>query len=970
MTSERWQRIDVLFHAALARGERERAGFLQDACGGDDALRRDVESLVAQAHSASGFLATPLPAISVAEPDSTALIGRRLGPYQIEALIGAGGMGEVYRARDTKLGRDVAVKILRGALASEPERLARFEREARVLASLNHPHIGAIYGFEDADGVRALVLELIEGETLADRISRGAVPLHEIITIARQIADALEASHEKGIIHRDLKPANIKITPEGVVKVLDFGLAKLPVANAGSAGGSQLATQMGATREGTVLGTAAYMSPEQARGQAVDKRTDIWAFGCVMYEMLIGRAVFQRATFSDTVVAILERDPDWSLLPATTPPGIRRLLQRCLEKDAKRRLRDIGEARLELETRADPRTSPDPGPEHESALRRSPESRSKVRLLMWAGVPVLLLIVGLVAWRDWPASPGSQPLRAIPLIALPGVARHPSFSPDGNHVAFTWSGAALDNSDVYVQQIGSGAPLRLTTDPARDYSPAWSPDGRWVAFLRDQADAGRNDIRLVPPLGGSERKLGEIHIGAELLRPVSLAWCPDTSCVVVTDSLADGRADALFSVTLDSGERRQLTRPDDGTLDLDPAISPDGKWLVFSRHVTPVRGELYLLPLGTGVTASGEARRLTDTTLSASDATWMPDSKEVLFSAKGSLWRLGVDGASAPSRLPFVGEDGLTPAVSNARSGQVSRLIYVRSYQDQNIWRVVTSAPGGPVASPPAVAISSTRVDLTPEFSPDGRRVAFTSARSGELEIWVANPDGSATVQLTSMNAVPGFPRWSPDGNTIVFHSDADGQAEAYAIPAAGGKPRNITSHPSSDSFPSFSSDGRWVYFDSNRDGDDTIWKIPSSGGRATPVTKGPGMAAGSSADGAFLYYIETFVRSSPLWRMPAAGGAPTKVLDGVVQSNFKVLERGVYYIQQSPQDAGAAGINAAPGDAELRYFDFATQSSKRVAGHLGPVGLGLTASPDGRTILYTRTDPPIDDLMLVENFR
>src|SRR5262245_51211643 len=278
-------------------------------------------------------------------------VGSRIGPYELLSRLGAGGMGDVYRARDSQLGRDVAIKLLPAIFLSDPDRLARFERESRVLASLNHPNIAAIYAVEPVEGSRALVLELVEGPTLADRITKGPVPLAEVLPIARQIAEALEAAHEKGIVHRDLKPANIKLAPTGLVKVLDFGLAKLGAGEAGGAGGtgrddlSNSPTFTAGTQQGVILGTAAYMSPEQARGQAVDKRTDIWAFGCVLFEMLTGTAPFGGATVTDTLAAILQRDPDWTLLPSTTPVGIRKLLRRCLEKDPTRRLHDVADAR-------------------------------------------------------------------------------------------------------------------------------------------------------------------------------------------------------------------------------------------------------------------------------------------------------------------------------------------------------------------------------------------------------------------------------------------------------------------------------------------------------------------------------------------------------------------------------------------------------------------------------------------------
>jgi len=335
----------------------------------------------------------------------------------------------------------------------------------------------------------------------------------------------------------------------------------------------------------------------------------------------------------------------------------------------------------------------------------------------------------------------------------------------------------------------------------------------------------------------------------------------------------------------------------------------------------------------------------------------MPDGERILFSSNGGLWTLPILGAGTPSRVPFVGEDGLMPAVSRPLPGQPARLVYVHSYEDQNIWRVDTSGPGAPTTSAPVVAISSTKKDLTPQFSPDGRRVAFTSARSGEMEIWLADPDGSNAVQLTSMGAIPGFARWSPDGHSIVFHSNPEGQAEVYLVSAAGGNPRNLTSHPGSDAFPNFSPDGRWIYFCSNRAGGNSVWKVPSSGGDPVQVTSRPGTMSLMSPNGADLYYVETFDRPSPLWRLPLAGGVAIKVLEGVVRSNFAVLDGGIYYVDQPS------------GEARLQYFDFATGRSRTVASNLGNVGLGLTVSPDGRTILYTRNDSSVDDLMLVENF-
>ena len=593
----------------------------------------------------------------------------------------------------------------------------------------------------------------------------------------------------------------------------------------------------------------------------------------------------------------------------------------------------------------------------------------------WAALSALLFASFFTwwAWPGWRAPESTEPLRAVPLTSLPGVARYPSLSPDGNHVAFTWTGPNQDNPDIYVQQISSGRPLRLTTDPSNDYNPVWSPDGHWIAFLRRQWETGRSELRLIPPLGGPDRKLTEIRVrDTYFIIPPYLAWCPDSSCLVVSDS-PEGKPTGLFVFSLETGEKRQLTYPQAPAVgDTNPAVSSDGSWLVFRRHASGLdNGELYRLRLQ-HLTAVGQPQRLTSATLDAGYPTWIPGSKEILFSARGTLWRLVVTGeqpTDTPARLPFVGEDGLMPVVSRPQPGGPSRLVYVRSFQDSNIWRVDTAAPGATASAPPVVAISSTRRDSTPQLSPDGRRVAFASDRSGRSEIWLADPDGINAVQLTSM-AEAGAPRWSPDGERIVFQSNREGQDDVYVIPAVGGKPRNLTSHPANDARPSFSRDGHWIYFLSNRSGERQIWKIPASGGTAIQVTNNGGFAASESPDGAYLYYNQRMDLPSPLWRLPTTGGVPVKVLDGVVRAAFAVLDGGIYYIDQPSGEGGILNIDRPSGETRLQYFDFATNRSTTVAHNLGNVYLGLTASPDGRTIFFSRVDSSLAELMLADNFR
>ena len=596
---------------------------------------------------------------------------------------------------------------------------------------------------------------------------------------------------------------------------------------------------------------------------------------------------------------------------------------------------------------------------------------------IWAALVPTFIVAAVFVWHSWRGAEKSAPQRAVPLITLPGLARYPSFSPEGDRVAFTWTGPKQDNNDIYIQQIGAGSPMRLTTDPANDYNPVWSPDGRWIAFLRrDREDTSRSELRLIAPLGGVERKLVEIRIpNTYFLSPPYLGWCLDSDCVVVANSVGE-RGTALFTVSLDTGEQRQLTHFEGVSGDTNPAISPDGKWLVFRRQSGGRwTGELYRLSLGLGLKPSGDPQRLTATALDAGYPTWMPDGKAILFSTeaaevRGSLWRITMSGPNAPERLPFVGEDGMMPVVSRPQPGRASRLVYVRSFQDSNIWRIQTSAPGAPASGLPVMAISSSRRESVPQLSPDGRRIAFGSDRSGTWEVWISDPDGSNAVQLTLWETGAGAPGWSPDGEFIVFNGDSEEHGGIFVVSAAGGKPRNLTSHPGNYRRPSFSRDGKWIYFTSSRTGERQIWKVPSSGGEAIQLTSNGAFAAFESPDGRYLYYNQTMERPSPLWRVPSSSGVPVKVLDSVVLGAFAVIDRGIYYIDRPSGDGGLLYNDRPSGTTRLQYFDLASRQSTTVANDLGNVYLGLTASKDGRTIFYSRVDSSLDDLMLVENFR
>jgi Tol biopolymer transport system component len=676
----------------------------------------------------------------------------------------------------------------------------------------------------------------------------------------------------------------------------------------------------------------------------------------VLYEMLAGRRPFAGGSELEELKTIVHGTA--LSLPEAIPAALRAIVEKALEKDPADRYQSMREMVVDLRRLTRQSGVSAPAPSRRRWARAAPAAA--------------LLVAGFISWRIWRAPENTEPLRAVPLTTLRGVQRHPTLSPDGNYVAFSWSGPEQNNPDIWVQQIGAGGPLQLTTDPANDFDPTWSPDGRWIAFLRSKPEPGKSDLLLKPPLGGPERKLAEIAVSGMEVIPPHLAWCPDSNCLVTTDSPGQGQPDSLFVISLETGGKTRLTHPQHPIIgDTNPAISLDGSWLVFSRRAHLFSGEIYVVPLGKGITAAGEPRRLTPAAMDAIYPAWMRGGKEILFSSKRGLWRLAVSGEKPPSRLPFIGEDGIMPVVAQTGPGRSARLVYVRSSFDGNIWRIDTSGPGLPASSPPVAAVSSTRNEGMPQLSPDGRRVAFWSDRSGDDEIWVSDLDGSNAIQLTSRGApATGYPHWSPDGQLITFHSSPEGKGDVYVIPAAGGKPRNLTNHPPKEAFPSFSRDGKWIYFTSSRSRDDRVWKIQASGGDAVQVTNNVGYMPLESPDGAYLYYVDAVFTPGSLWRMPVSGGVAVKVLDGVVLGNYVPLDKGTYYIDRPSGEKGIHYFDLPSGETRLQYFDFATHRSTTIARNLGNVDTPLSATSDGRTIVFCRTDSSVDDLMLVENFR
>jgi len=883
------------------------------------------------------------------------MIGQSISHYQILDKLGEGGMGVVYKARDTHLDRFVAIKVLPPEKVADPERKRRFVQEAKAASALNHPNIITIHDIASDGGRDFIVMEYVAGRTLEQLIGRKGLKLNETLKCAMQIADALAVAHAAGIVHRDLKPGNVMVTESGLVKVLDFGLAKLTEAVVGEEAPTR-------TAEGTILGTLAYMSPEQAEGKRVDARSDIFSFGAVLYEMLTGRRAFQRDSRLSTLAAILREEPQpVTQVAAETPRDLEKIIIRCLRKDPARRYQHMDDVKLALEELKEESDS--------GALAAAPAAERKPRRkLAWvAAVAVVLAAVSLGIWFLAPRAqaPATQ-LRAVPLTSYPGNESYPSFSPDGNQVAFCWDGEKGDNMDIYVKPIGPGTPLRLTTDPAWDSSPAWSPDGRWIAFWR--ALAGKWQIILIPPLGGPERLLAQMD-SRRLLPGPYLAWAPDGKWLAGPYKDSPEGAFALFLFSIESGEKHRLTSPPADSLgDTSPAFSPDGRRLVFSRARSAAANDLHVLSLTSAFTPEGEPRRLTFDTGFIRGAVWTPDGREIIYSsgtAGGVLWRIAASGSAKAQQLPFAAEDAAHPTISRGSQRAPGRLAYSWGFSDQNIWRLEIPGPGQGASR--SALISSSRQDSRPQYSPDGKRVAFMSDRSGSMEIWTCRSDGSNCVQLTSFGGPwTGSPSWSPDGKYIVFDSRAPGQPDLYVVSAEGGKPQRLTTHPASDSKGSWSRDGRWIYFASLRTGEYQVWKMPWAAGvgregEAVQVTRKGGFVAKESPDGRFVYYVNS--RYSPgLWRVPPEGGEGIEVLPalGGAEQWFAVVERGIYFIPPRNPDRTYS----------IQFLEFASGKITSIATIDKPLSSGLTVSPDGRSLLYTQVDQQGSDLMLVENFR
>jgi Tol biopolymer transport system component len=776
-------------------------------------------------------------------------IGGQLGAYRIDGPLGSGGMGEVYRAHDTKLGRDVAIKVLPAAVAQDADRQARLEREARLLAALHHPNIATIFGVENAGGVFAIVMELVEGPTLAECLEHGPLATKQVLAIARQIAEALDAAHEKGIVHRDLKPANIKVMADGTVKVLDFGLA---TAVQGGAAADADATRPVLSMAGDIRGTAAYMSPEQARGQAVDKRTDIWAFGAVLYEMLSGRPPFTGATSSDIMANVLQHEPDLASLPALTSPAARRLIARCLEKDPKRRMRDIADARADLDAHEAPQTPP-----------RRTESPTSLTGAWIAAIVLAAATTGFAVWRLKPSPAPAAPV-ALPVARFfvtppegvpPLVEGRLAVSPDGRRIVFVSGNNGVPS--LYVRDVGQFASTLIPGTAGAEH-PAFSPDGTQVAFAADRK------IKRVALAGGEPVVLCESSIG------LGLSWGADDNIY-----FNPGPSYGVSRVPASGGVPTVTTKLRDGEVEHRfPELLPDGVTLLYSALVGSSANDLDQM-------FAESLRTVQRVPLGPGRSPHYLAGGHLLYERGGAVYAAAFDAAQLKlTSSPVIALQAvyLTPLATSQFAVGGGTVAYLATEAGEELESLIWVDRKG---NEQGTGLSGRNLNH-PRLSPDGHRIAVSVTPSGSTnanpsDLWLYDLDRHTFGRLTSDGAT--MPLWTPDGLRLTYTGRRASPTEIVSRAYDGSAPDEVLlkGHPGSNFPLSWSSDGTRLAFvgvSTGTTGND-LWVINHAAGNAvTPLLQTPYRegAPAFSPDGRYFAYVSDASGQNEIYVRPSQG--------------------------------------------------------------------------------------------------
>jgi serine/threonine-protein kinase len=892
--------------------------------------------------------------------------GTQLGSYRISAQIGAGGMGEVYRASDPGLKREVAIKVLPDEFVREPERKARFVREAQLLAALNHPNIAAVYGLEEFEGAHGLVLELVEGKTLDEMIEGGALPVEEALGIALQIAEALEAAHEKGIVHRDLKPANVKVTPDGKVKVLDFGLAKAFEGEAAGGPGDPSASlsptlTVAATRAGVILGTAAYMSPEQAAGQAADRRADIWSFGVVLTEMLTGHRVFDGETVSHILASVLKDAPDWSRLPADLPPRILDLLKRCLHRKPRNRLQAIGEARLVLEEYlADPESFTRPAVPVVTEEEARPAWRG---ILPWTAAGLLAVALAVTLWGLWPRTRAGQPSYRMSLrvpenqFLMRGYGSSVAISPDGSRIAYVTEDDQYRRLYLRFLDQWEGKMILEADSNLGPYHPFFSPDGQWVGFVTT------TEMKKVPVRGGSPMTLCSVDLSR------GASWGPDGRIV-----FAPSPGSGLSRVSATGGEPEPLTTLDEEAGELShrwPQILPGGEAILFTsvtEEATFDGANLELFVLETGerrmlhrggsygrYVGSGHIVYINEGTLLAFP--FDLDRLEVTGSAAPVIEELASNREQVGAHFDVSRAGTLVHATGGARSTGTSLVWTDRQGNMSSLWEANQSY-GNPVFSPDGTRLAvdieregdrdvwvydlerdvPTRLtfadgdDFAPVWSPDGGQVYFASDRKGVPAIYRKASDGSGEAEpVLELDRTSVPTSISPDGRLLAYNHFPSGGPDVWILPLDGGEPEQFVGTPAVDYGAQFSPDGRWIAYGSNESGSFQVYVRPASGGRGKwQISTEIGTYPVWSPDGTEIFYR---LNSGGVMSVQVeAGGGPFRASrpEPLFEGPFLVTADGLNRYQVAPDGGRLVMLRTTEGPTEdhehlrviLNWFD------------------------------------------------
>ena len=899
--------------------------------------------------------------------------GTTLGPYAVTGKIGEGGMGEVYQARDTKLDRDVALKVLPEAFTSDTDRMARFEREAKVLASLNHTNIGGIYGLEDSGDVRALVLELVEGPTLADRIAQGPIPVEDALPIATQIAEALEAAHESGVIHRDLKPANIKVRDDGTVKVLDFGLAKAfqpETADPNMSLSPTISLTAAATQMGMVIGTAAYMAPEQAKGKPVDRRADVWAFGAVLFEMLTGQRPFVGDDVSDTLALVLKFEPDWQALPPEAPARIRQLIQTCLQKDPKRRIHSMADVLLVMEGAFDTPVSAPPASVAEST------PRLWQRPVPAAMLGLALLVLGGVVWGLAAPTPPAPRLGRFLLsppapltVGLPANSSTVAISPDGTRVVYTATGGAPYQLYVRAVEELTATPLPGLDD--RVFGPFISPDSAWVGF-NDQTD---EMLKKVSIRGGPPVTIAKVDSGVR-----GASWGPDDTIVFGT-----GRPGGLWRVSSNGGEPEVLTTPDpqqDSVNHVWPHILPGGRAVLFTILDGAVENaQIAVLDLDAAavrvLVPGGSHPRYVAT-------------GHLIFGAGGALRAVGFDleqlAVTDPNPVPVV--DGVVSKASGSTDFDVAldgSLVYVKGE---------VGTTGGYTSTPvwvdrdgreEAIAMPS-RSYRTPRLSPDGERWAVGIFDSENTDVWLSQLARSTLSRLTTAPGLDGNPLWTRDGERVVFSSNLGGRG-AWTInwrdPDGSDAPERLVAFEggeASDVRPeAWSDDGQLLVFSYRGPGTNSdIGVLTMTGERVwEPLLQADGSESSAtiSPDGDWIAYNsdESGVLEVYVQRFPGLGDRQQISTGGGFNPVWSPEGRELFY----RTDTAMMAVPVEPGETlEVGSAEVLFDGMEQYVDNFARDRRAYDVSPDGQRFMMlkspgTATDPTpsAPQVILVQNW-